>query len=235
MTGRPPRPTAENRYRATLQAIAAGRPGMGRHMPGIEAQTLARKALIEMGDDWKNGGDNETPRLKKAHTAEATYHQARRFYDAYNALTETLNEGPAMGVHILQMQVPRVTLLAFSCELFLKSLIHHQTRKPANVHRLDLLFGKLNEPFKMNFVSALIDTGCVADGDFDKQLAGVSNAFVKLRYLNEEIPDGVFNSELLLWICALADGYFAAQEPDWKLRYEHMAAPDEGQAALKPT
>ncbi len=49
MKDRPPRPTAESCYRATLQAIAAGRPGMGRHMPGIEAQTLARKALVEMG------------------------------------------------------------------------------------------------------------------------------------------------------------------------------------------
>lgn len=55
-------PTAEDRYRATLRAIANGRPGVGRPMPGIEAQTLARKALIEMGDDWtKRGAPGREP------------------------------------------------------------------------------------------------------------------------------------------------------------------------------
>lgn len=62
MKDRPPRPTAEDRYRETLQAIAAGRPGQGRAMPSGEAQQLARKALVEMGDDWtKRGAPDRQP------------------------------------------------------------------------------------------------------------------------------------------------------------------------------
>lgn len=56
MKGRPPRPTAENCYRAALQAIAVGRPGMGGPMSGTTARELARKVLIEMGDDWTKLG-----------------------------------------------------------------------------------------------------------------------------------------------------------------------------------
>lgn len=49
---RPPRLAAEDRYRLALQAIAAGRPGTGRTMTGNEAQQLARRVLVEIGDDW---------------------------------------------------------------------------------------------------------------------------------------------------------------------------------------
>lgn len=52
----PPRPTAEDRYRTALQAIAAGRPGTGRTMTGNEAQQLARRVLVEMGEDWTKRG-----------------------------------------------------------------------------------------------------------------------------------------------------------------------------------
>lgn len=59
---RPPRPTADDRYRAALQAIAAGRPGMGGPMAGIASQQLARKVLVEMGDDWtKRGAAGRSP------------------------------------------------------------------------------------------------------------------------------------------------------------------------------
>ncbi|MGI4941792.1 MAG: hypothetical protein ACRYHQ_14730 [Janthinobacterium lividum] len=50
------RPTVEGRYRTALQAIAAGRPGMGRPLPSGEAQDLARRVLVEMGDDWTKRG-----------------------------------------------------------------------------------------------------------------------------------------------------------------------------------
>lgn len=43
---------AEDRYRRVLQAIARGRPGMGRPLRSEEARDLARRALIEMSDDW---------------------------------------------------------------------------------------------------------------------------------------------------------------------------------------
>ena len=58
-----PGPSREDRYRAALQAIATGRPSMGRAMTGIEAQELARRALVEMGDDWTKRG---TPTLGDA-------------------------------------------------------------------------------------------------------------------------------------------------------------------------
>ncbi|MGI4950962.1 MAG: hypothetical protein ACRYGM_04095 [Janthinobacterium lividum] len=53
---RPVHPAAEERYRVALQAIAAGRPGMGRAMTGVEAQELARRALVEAGEDWTKRG-----------------------------------------------------------------------------------------------------------------------------------------------------------------------------------
>ena len=53
---RPPRASAEARYRAVLQAIAAGNPKTSRPLPSIQAQGVARRALIEMGDDWTKDG-----------------------------------------------------------------------------------------------------------------------------------------------------------------------------------
>lgn len=53
---RPRRPSAKDRYRATLQAIAAGRTGQGRPLPSSEAQQLARRVLVEMGADWTRRG-----------------------------------------------------------------------------------------------------------------------------------------------------------------------------------
>ena len=53
---RPPRTTLEERYRAVLQVIAAGNPMTSRPLPSAEAQGLARRALIEMGDDWTKHG-----------------------------------------------------------------------------------------------------------------------------------------------------------------------------------
>ena len=55
----PARSAAEERYRIVLQAIARGRQDGSRAMAGTEVQAMARKALIEMGDDWtKQGAPN---------------------------------------------------------------------------------------------------------------------------------------------------------------------------------
>ena len=52
----PPRPIPEDRGRAVLQAIARGRVEAGRPIRAVEAQDLARRALVETGDDWTRRG-----------------------------------------------------------------------------------------------------------------------------------------------------------------------------------
>ena len=52
----PARSAAEERYRAVLQVIARGRQDGSRGLAGTEVQAMARKALIEMGDDWTKQG-----------------------------------------------------------------------------------------------------------------------------------------------------------------------------------
>lgn len=47
---------AEDRYREVLQAIARGREDSGRPIRAEAALDLARRALIEMGDDWTKRG-----------------------------------------------------------------------------------------------------------------------------------------------------------------------------------
>ena len=51
--------TAEDRYRAVLQAIARGRSNSGTAVSRVEAQQLAREALVDMGDDWTKRGTRD--------------------------------------------------------------------------------------------------------------------------------------------------------------------------------
>lgn len=52
----PFRMVAEDRYRMALQAIARGRSDGSRAMAGTEVQALARRLLVEMGEDWPRQG-----------------------------------------------------------------------------------------------------------------------------------------------------------------------------------
>lgn len=196
-------------------------------MSSNEAQQLARRVLVEMGDDWATNGDNGAPSLRKTHSPESTFHQACRFHDTYRLLTENLGKDSELDFHRLQMHVPRMMLLAFTCELYLKSIIHLQSGKPTAGHYLDRLFREIQEPFRETFIGALVNAEGVIKVDFWKDMSILSNAFVKARYLNEEVPSGEFNFNLLVWINTLSEAYLASQRPDWKLRYERMASPEE--------
>lgn len=50
------RMAVEDRCRTVLQAIARGRLDGSRAMACTEVQAMARKALVEMGEDWTKRG-----------------------------------------------------------------------------------------------------------------------------------------------------------------------------------
>ena len=56
----PARSALEERYRAVLQTIARGRHDGSRGLAGTAVQAMARKVLIEMGDDWTKQGSSRT-------------------------------------------------------------------------------------------------------------------------------------------------------------------------------
>lgn len=90
---------------------------------------------------------------------------------------------------IAQNIIPSIVLKAFSCELFLKSLV--STGDIKKIHKLDELFECLNptdkESIKKSVVKKMVNTvKQYAKNDFDVDLSKVANAFVDWRYFYED-------------------------------------------------
>lgn len=94
-----------------------------------------------------------------------------------------------MGKEIIaQNIIPSIVLKAFSCELFLKSLVTDEVKK---VHKLNELFEHLKESDRQAIKSSVISKLTIKiDGydetNFEEDLADVANAFVDWRYFYEE-------------------------------------------------
>lgn len=90
---------------------------------------------------------------------------------------------------IAQNIIPSIVLKAFSCELFMKSLVLSGDIK--KIHKLDELFNCLSDTDKCAIKSEVVNkmNGTIrqyADGDFEVDLGKVANAFVDWRYFYED-------------------------------------------------
>lgn len=90
---------------------------------------------------------------------------------------------------IAQNIIPSIVLKAFSCELFMKSLVLSGDTK--KIHKLDELFNCLSDTDKCAIKSEVVNKmnetiGQYADGDFVVDLGKVANAFVDWRYFYED-------------------------------------------------
>ena len=90
---------------------------------------------------------------------------------------------------IAQNIIPSIVLKAFSCELFMKSLVLSGDIK--KIHKLDELFNCLSDTdksaIKEEVVSKMNETiGQYVDSDFFVDLGKVANAFVDWRYFYED-------------------------------------------------
>lgn len=90
---------------------------------------------------------------------------------------------------------PAIVCLAFSCELFIKSIlqIHKMLQKKAG-HKLDTLFGQLSEGIRNRIIAKIGTTG------FDYKIQNASNAFEEWRYIYELGS----NYEDIEFLCCLA-------------------------------
>lgn len=89
---------------------------------------------------------------------------------------------------IAQNIIPAIVLKAFSCELFMKSLV--VTGNIKKIHKLDELFNNLSQNdkdvIKERVVNAMINKlGTYDENSFNTDLDNVANAFVDWRYFYE--------------------------------------------------
>lgn len=89
---------------------------------------------------------------------------------------------------IAQNIIPAIVLKAFSCELFMKSLV--VTGNIKKIHKLDELFNNLSQNdkdvIKERVLNAMINKlGSYDENSFYTDLGNVANAFVDWRYFYE--------------------------------------------------
>ena len=84
--------------------------------------------------------------------------------------------------------VPAIVNVAFSCELFLKSMLKDGTKG----HLLSELFKEIPDSLR-EFIKdrMIINGGLKAEAVFDKRLENISNAFAEWRYFYEDSHDGM--------------------------------------------
>lgn len=90
--------------------------------------------------------------------------------------------------NLAQNIIPTIVLKAFSCELFLKSLVI--TGKIKKDHELDKLFNNLSQndkdSIKERVVNAMKNSqGTYDENNFNTDLNNIANAFVDWRYFYE--------------------------------------------------
>lgn len=149
----------------------------------------------------------------KTSRAQQMYEIACAFADTAAQLHKTGFRGGKQ--HHLAV-VPFVVNSAFSIEVFLKTLAYVHCVEIGRVHELSDLYKILPEQVKLDISAALPDAasqhGLSADIDFSQILEGISDAFVKWRYIYERIdfatfgiPETIAAMMVLHRVCSAAD------------------------------
>ena len=87
---------------------------------------------------------------------------------------------------IRQRVVPEAVNLAFSCEIFLKTLLFFNDVKYKRKHKLEDLFNELPQKYKTEIENrCLLEYGALHDSFGFSLLSNISDAFEKWRYCYE--------------------------------------------------
>lgn len=165
------------------------------------------------------------------HTSEQTYHQACRFHDASQILSNFSTANSASNPVSAHIHIPNTALVGFTCELYLKSLIHYQTGEPEKGHELHKLFSRIQEPLKTNLRIILENIDGIVKEDFYSELIVVSDIFTKWRYFNEGMPTGTFNTSILHAISFFCRDFLGRHNPEWVVHYNAINHIDNSQDA----
>lgn len=139
--------------------------------------------------------------MRKAMTASAFYLVAENAFDIWSKeVAENLIRGEK---HLeandtLQCFIPGMVNMAFSCELFLKSM-----QNSVRTHRIDNLYNGLEESIRIEIkrrtMEILMQSGSQYTEDkFDESLENIASVFSEWRYFFEnQITNGFTNLEFL--------------------------------------
>ena len=147
---------------------------------------------------------------------EATYHQARRFWDAWQLLGMAINEKSEKVPRYSQCFIPAVVLLAFSCELHMKCLIYCERGSKSKNHDLAGLFGDLSDARQSDIRSVCTPFASTRGSDFQSELEGMAKLFTEWRYLNEGWANPVdINPDLLKAMVVRSEFWIKEHFPGW--------------------
>ena len=161
--------------------------------------------------------------MRKSFPAEGTYQQAKRFLSSFEILTAYIEERFHTEKHVINMSVPALVNLAFSCELFFKCIIHFENERQEGGHNLSSLFHKLPTTTKTFIYDVLYGSSIFHKENFDSDITSVADAFAGWRYLNEGISAGSINTKFLRALVFSSCFYVEEKFPEWKTRYASNA------------
>lgn len=148
-------------------------------------------------------------------TAADIYWQGERFLAAYRKLREQIVSEMELRKEQGLLLIPAYILLAFSCELFLKSLLLGQgTRKSG--HSLGDLFSDLDARMKSEIKFEIESQPRGNDPGFDADLDVSSRTFVDWRYLYERSQGKEVRVEFLERLAFELTSRILASNPGWK-------------------
>jgi HEPN domain len=110
---------------------------------------------------------------------------------------------------------PAIVSIAFSAELFLKSLLLSQHKSTKHTHRLDKLFNDLESSTQARIIKESCKSKKITTSKFRKYLSNVSNAFVEWRYVFE--GTGRIEIDVLFEISRSIYIYCRELHPDWNV------------------
>lgn len=111
--------------------------------------------------------------------------------------------------------VPMVVNYAFSCELYLKSLILRRGGKHKKLHYLDSLYRELTAPEREGILSLYKNHTKCTDDEFEEELAGFRNAFKDWRYNHEAKALRVIEVQALIFFTTCVYLFLRETCPDW--------------------
>ncbi len=156
----------------------------------------------------------------KAHSAQATYYQAMRFYNAAEVILKEFEKRFVDDASAMHLYIPYIVNLAFSCELYLKCAIHCETGNEVSGHALFELFQRLHDPTKCEIMLTAHATPDLLKSTFNQELVSTSNAFHRWRYLNEDLGDGFGNPRLMALIASNLHRMISVRYPEWEPFYK---------------
>ena len=130
--------------------------------------------------------------MNKADKLKLMSNTANCYYIAY---TRCMEQRPIDFKTFQMLPIPALTCLAFSCEVYLKTLLLYFGSSIPNTHDLQKLFDLLPENIRDDIQKAYNNPS-----KFTNDLDDIKEYFLTSRYLYEE-EAGNFSFVFILWLC----------------------------------